>query len=212
MIATEKGEGHKMHCIQCGTELPDNARFCLKCGAQTYDPEETRVAKAQPKEVFRTDKDGDVERVLFTARPTLLFVKVGYAAAALGAVALVILLTLLGSMFTLFWIGLIGVPIGLALLLIPAFYHIKRNMVRYTITDSKLEIDEGFISRTTRNVPLSKIQDVTVSAGITQRLLGFGNLVIDNASEDGGKITLKNIDRPREKADILLNELRRLGR
>ena len=202
-----------MHCIQCGTELPDNARFCLKCGAQTYDPEETRVAKLQQqKEVFKKDKEGDIERVLFTARPTLLFVKIGYIAAALGAIALVILLTFLGSWILQPWIGIVGVPLGLALFLIPAFYHIKRNMVRYTITDSKLEIDEGFISRSTRNVPLSKIQDVTVSSGITQRLLGFGNLIIDNASEDGGKIILKNIDRPREKADKLLNELRRFGR
>ena len=56
-------------------------------------------------------------------------------------------------------------------------------MVRYTLTDSKVEIDTGLIARTTRNIPLTKIQDVTVSASIPQRLLGFGDLLIDNASE-----------------------------
>ena len=40
-------------------------------------------------------------------------------------------------------------PVGLrfpsrcALLLIPAFYHIKRNTIRYTLTDSKIEIDRA---------------------------------------------------------------------
>jgi uncharacterized membrane protein YdbT with pleckstrin-like domain len=116
----------------------------------------------------------------------------------------------LGTWLLIPCVGLfVGIPLGLALLLIPAFKHIKRNMIRYTVTDSKLEIDEGFISRTTRNVPLSKIQDVTVESGFTQRLLGFGNLMIDNASEEGGKIVIRNIDNPREKADLLLNELRK---
>jgi membrane protein YdbS with pleckstrin-like domain len=200
----------KMHCIQCGTTLPDNARFCLKCGAEVYDTEETRIAKQGKQYVERIDEDGDIERVIFVARPTLLFVKIGYVLAALGAIALVALLTFLGTWLLIPWVGLfVGIPLGLALLLIPAFKHIKRNLVRYTVTDSKLEIDEGFISRTTRNVPLSKIQDVTVESGFTQRLLGFGNLIIDNASEEGGKIIIRNIDKPREKADLLLNELRK---
>jgi len=44
-----------------------------------------------------------------------------------------------------------------------------------------------------RNIPLTKIQDVTVSASIPQRLLGFGDLLIDNASELGGTTVLHNI-------------------
>jgi membrane protein YdbS with pleckstrin-like domain len=82
----------------------------------------------------------------------------------------------------------ISIPLALALLLIPAYYHIRRNMVRYTVTDSKLQIDTGLIARTTKNIPLSKVQDVTVSASIPQRMMGFGDIIIDNASEIGGSI------------------------
>jgi uncharacterized membrane protein YdbT with pleckstrin-like domain len=106
----------------------------------------------------------------------------------------------------------IWLPFALALLLIPAYYHIKRNTVLYTLTDSKIEIDQGLIARTTRNIPLRNIQDVTVSTTIPQRLLGFGNLVIENASEVGGVTVLKNINDPRKHADMLLRELRRFGR
>jgi len=98
---------------------------------------------------------------------------------------------------------------ALALLLIPAYFHIKRNMVRYTLTDAKLEIDTGLVARTTRNIPLSKVQDVTVSASIPQRILGFGDIIVDNASEVGGTIVMDNISNPRHYADLLLRELRR---
>ena len=97
----------------------------------------------------------------------------------------------------------------MSLLLIPAYYHLRRNTVRYTVTDSKLEIDTGLIARTTRNIPLSKIQDVTVSASIPQRILGFGDIIVDNASEIGGTIVMRNVSNPRHYADLLLRELRR---
>jgi uncharacterized membrane protein YdbT with pleckstrin-like domain len=82
-------------------------------------------------------------------------------------------------------------------------------MVRYTLTDSKIEIDTGFISQTTRNLPLRNIQDVTVKTTVFQRLCGFGDLVIDNANETGGPTVLDNIPEPRRHMDMLLRELRR---
>src|SRR6185312_11391331 len=119
------------------------------------------------------------------------------------AIALVILLALIPIPVY------ISIPLALILLLVPAYYHLRRNMVRYTLTDAKIEIDTGLVARTTRNIPLAKIQDVTVSASIPQRLLGFGDLMIDNASELGGTTILHNISQPRHFADLLLRELRR---
>jgi uncharacterized membrane protein YdbT with pleckstrin-like domain len=151
----------------------------------------------------RESDDDELEEIIFTVRPTLIFIKLGYALAMLGAIAFVILLALIEVPVY------ISIPLALSLLLIPAYYHLKRNMVRYTLTDSKVEIDTGLIARTTRNIPLTKIQDVTVSASIPQRLLGFGDLLIDNASEVGGTTVLHNISQPRHHADLLLRELRR---
>ena len=159
--------------------------------------------------VRRTDVSIDDEHVIFTAHPTLVFIKIGYGLAALGSVLLIALLT--WGLGRLGWevSPLILIPLALALLLIPAFKHLKRNTLRYTLTDSKIEIDSGLISRTTRNLPLRNIQDVTVSSTVVQRLLRFGNVVIDNASETGGTTILKNIPDPRRHADLILRELRR---
>jgi hypothetical protein len=39
--------------------------------------------------------------------------------------------------------------------------------------------------------------------------MGFGDIIIDNASELGGSIVMHNIRSPRHYADLLLRELRR---
>ena len=194
-----------MQCTNCGSLLNPNSRYCDQCGAPASDAEETRIARPQTSVPARYDHDDDVESVIFTVRPTLLFIKLGYAAAVLGALLLTILLAMI-SFVNIPWY--FSLPVALSLLLIPAYKHLKRNMVRYTLTDSKIEIDYGLIARTTRNIPLAKIQDVTVSASIPQRILGFGDVVVDNASEVGGTTVLHNINDPRHYADLLLRELR----
>ncbi len=217
-------------CHNCGARLTQGARFCAACGAPSdmeqtryatdFASQETRAAAPRPRPVQqlpvepladrpparRVQPTDAEEQVVFTVRPTLLFIKIGYALAALGAVALVALLAWQP------WVNVpvyVSIPLALALLLIPAYKHLMRNTVRYTLTDSKIEMDRGLVSRTTRNIPLRNIQDVTVTSTIPQRLLRFGDLVIDNASETGGTTVLHNIPDPRRHADLLLRELRR---
>lgn len=191
-----------MTCPDCGSYVAPGVRFCSNCGAAANDPESTRIARLQSRALER-NSDDEMEHVVFTVRPTMIFVKAGYALAVIAGIALVFLLASIGLPAS------ISVPAALALLLIPAYYHIKRNMIRYTVTDAKLEIDTGLIARTTRNIPLSKVQDVTVAASIPQRLMGFGDIIVDNASEVGGTIVMHNIRSPRHYADLLLRELRR---
>ncbi|HYO63841.1 MAG TPA: PH domain-containing protein [Pyrinomonadaceae bacterium] len=225
-----------MHCMNCGRRLPPHARFCADCGTPTEsdetrlapDAEATRLAAPRPTPAPRPVQppaprpvtslaveppprpparaaEEDEEQVIFTARPTMLFVGAGYVAAALGAILLMALLGL--TQWDVPWY--IFVPAGLALLLIPAYYHLRRNLVRFTLTDSKLVIDRGLISRTTTNIPLRNIQNVTVSASVLQRLLRFGDVVIDDANEQAAPVLLDNIPDPRHHADLLLRQLRR---
>jgi membrane protein YdbS with pleckstrin-like domain len=215
------------HCTNCGEPLSPRARFCPACGVVAgpdvtlVASEETRVAPARPQAVVprpvrplselsrpeRRDVEEAAERVVFTVRPTLLFVKLGYALAALAGVLLIAAVAMLDAQNRIPLVVLI--PLALALLLIPAYYHLRRNMLRYTLTDAKIEIDEGFVSRTTRNIPLSKVQDVTVKATVLQRLLRFGDVTVDNSGAEGGVTVFRNIPDPRRHADLLLRELRR---
>jgi uncharacterized membrane protein YdbT with pleckstrin-like domain len=192
-----------MFCNKCGQENPDDAVYCKKCGTVLEAEEETRVAKRDVSAL----KGDDAPRI-FSIAPTLKFVYAGYAAAVLAAFLLVALLTIFVPGFT----PLIGVAVGVLLLLIPAYYHVRQKLVRYSLTDATIEIDRGLIARTTQNVPLRRIQDVTVSASLSQRLLGYGDITIDNASEDGGKVVLDDVDSPKKYADLILNQMRQLDK
>ncbi len=192
-----------MFCIRCGTNNSDEAVYCQKCGNLLESEEETRVARREDPEAA-----ADPEQQIFSVSPTLLFVKIGYALAVVGAFLVVAFFSVLFPAFP-WWVS---VPLGILLLLIPAFYHFRQKLIRYTLTDTTIEIDKGMFSRSTQNVPLRRVQDVTVSSTIMQRMFRFGDVLIDNASEDGGKIVLKNIDSPRKYADILLKQMRRLER
>jgi len=199
-----------MFCIKCGAKNTDEAVYCQKCGALLEAEQETRIARSVKIErADAHDAEAD-EKEIFSIRPTLMFVKIGYGLAILGALLLVGLMAAVYDILKIpTWISVL---IGLSLLLIPAFYHLKHKIVRYTLTDSKIEIDEGFISKTTRNVPLRTIQDVTVSATVPQRMLGFGNLIIENAGETNSQIVLKNINSPKKYADVLLKQMRLLNK
>lgn len=206
-----------MFCTKCGASNSERANYCQKCGNLLEIEEETRVvlpSKFPVKNEINSleEQQQQQERQIFSVSPTLKFVKFGYASAAFGALFLVALFAFFGQLTNIEIPAWLVVCAGLSLLLVPAFYHLKQKTVRYTLTDAKIEIDEGLISKTTRNVPLRSIQDVTVEASIPQRMLGFGNLIVDNAGEPGGKLVLRNIDAPKKHADALLKQMRRLNR
>lgn len=195
-----------MYCTKCGTNNSETANYCRKCGELIEAEDETQVAVRGSSEpaVVTGVIESEAEEPIFTIGPTLIFVKIGYVLAAFGALFLVAILSLVNVSA---WISIF---FGLLLFLIPAFYHAKAKLVKYSLTSSQIEVDSGLIGRTTRNIPLRRIQDVTVATSAIQRLLGFGDLVIDNASEEGGKIVLRNINSPKQHADLMLKQMRRL--
>jgi len=198
-----------MYCNNCGTANPDDAIYCKKCGSVIEAEDETRVAKRPGDSPSPRSAGGDdPENKIFAINPTLKFVALGYVGAVFAAFVLVVLLTILVPGF----VPLIGVILGLVLLLVPVYYHVRQKLVRYSLTDTTIEIDRGLISRTTQNIPLRRVQDVTVTSSLTQRMLGYGDITIDNASEDGGKVVLDNIDSPKRYAELILRQMRQLDR
>jgi membrane protein YdbS with pleckstrin-like domain len=215
-------------CSSCGAPADTEATRVASRGGQaspspdaarvrtSFDQEMTAVRQPEPVASLRREPQtpaprpsheaDEAERVIFSVRPTFLFIGIGYVLAAAAAVGLSILLAMFAGQYIS---APIAVLLTLPLLLIPAYKHLKRNTIKYTLTDSKIEIDQGFLARKTRNIPLRNIQDVTVSTTIPQRLFGFGDLVIENASEVGGQTLLDNIPQPRRHAELLLRELRR---
>lgn len=198
-----------MFCSKCGAKNSNEAVYCQKCGTLLEAEEETRIAL---KNFPAAGNDDEEEKRIFSIRPTLMFVKLGYILAIIGAFVLVGLFAAFGLITQISISSLLVVLLGLSLLLVPAYYHLKNKTVKYTLTDAKIEISKGLVSHTTRNMPLRAIQDVVVKSTVPQRLLGFGDIVIENATEDDEEVVLKNINSPKKYADILLKQMRRLNK
>jgi len=193
-----------MYCNKCGQTLPDGSRFCNGCGSRAISagiPSDGPVAVASYAD----------EHVIFTLRPTLIFVLIRYIVAALITIAAAALVGILSNRFSVLggWTAFF-IILGAAIIVFsnPIYSHILRKREVYTLTNHKLGMRYGIIAKIVRNIPLRNIQDVTVTASVWQRFLNLGDLEIDSASE-GGKIVLDDIHHPERYADQILAELRR---
>ncbi|MBZ5703167.1 MAG: PH domain-containing protein [Acidobacteriia bacterium] len=138
-------------------------------------------------------------------RPTMKFIYAGYA------VALLILAAALAATFHMQWPPWIPsswhpwLPWSPALLLLrPLQRHLRNRLTKMTILDDRLRYETGFLSKTTRTILISRIQDLTVHQRLAQRLFAVGDLSIETAGETS-RLTIPEIDRPQQIADHINN-------
>jgi uncharacterized membrane protein YdbT with pleckstrin-like domain len=62
----------------------------------------------------------------------------------------------------------------------------------FVVTDRRVLVRTGVLARTGRDVPLSRINDITFSHTFLERLLGCGTLVVESAGERG-QVTLSEV-------------------
>ncbi|MBI4467719.1 MAG: PH domain-containing protein [Acidobacteria bacterium] len=189
-----------MRCPACGQENPAESRFCNRCGSDLVP---TLATSAQAGPV------APVEEILFVIRPAFFFVGLRYLIAVLTASAAAWAYATWIDRYPdaeLPWWGMLGIT---SLLFLPAVIaHVQRSREVYTLTNHKIEFTYGILSKIRRNIPLNKVQDVTVTRSFGERLLGLGDILIDSAAVTG-KIPLRNIREPEMHADVILRQIQR---
>ena len=142
------------------------------------------------------------EEHLFTIRPAFHKVAVAYALAGLLTIVATILIAFVGGTF-----GKVGLA-ALFFFALPMYRHLQRNHTHYTLSTSRLELEQGIIAKSTQHLALRHINNVAVNQSVGERLLGVGNVLIDSAGA-ADKIALKGIRNPRDCADRILAQLQR---
>jgi putative membrane protein len=99
--------------------------------------------------------------------------------------------------------------VPLVLLIAPIKAHIQKMTVTLKFHEDHLTMETGLFSRTRRTVDTAKIQDVTVRQSFGQRLVGVGDLVLEDSGETGG-MSMPGIDRPRQIADEITASSKRV--
>jgi membrane protein YdbS with pleckstrin-like domain len=138
-----------------------------------------------------------VDRQRFQFHPSSLSALPVFGA-GLGGLAL-LLIPLLISPKAPGWAAILPV----FLLAWPAIRWMRRQFTKAIITGDHLRYEVGIASRSTRNIQMSKIQDVRVDQTAVQRLLDIGNLSIETAGETS-RLTLLNVDKPQALADEIM--------
>lgn len=131
-------------------------------------------------------------------RSTLKFVRAG--AIALAFIAVVAWGCLLAVPGTRLWMPIAAT----ALLLWPLAKWIPIHFNVTTLSGGRLTSESGTLSKSTRTLVLSSVQDVGVQQSIVQRIMGVGDIWIETAGASS-RVVLSNIDDPRKVADLILD-------
>jgi membrane protein YdbS with pleckstrin-like domain len=132
-------------------------------------------------------------------RPSLKFVKLSYVFCLVLAVAIAVYLQVAKPDQYFVWMFLVP---GFFLVM-TAIRHIKLRLVKLEILGDHLRYQAGFLSKSTRTVDLSKVQDVRVDQTLGQRMAKIGDLSLETAGQ-GSRISIQSIDNPQEAADHIL--------
>jgi uncharacterized membrane protein YdbT with pleckstrin-like domain len=62
---------------------------------------------------------------------------------------------------------------------------LRWRTTRYVVTSRRVVVRTGVVSRNGRDVPLTRVNDVSFSHSVVERLFGSGTLVIESAGERG---------------------------
>jgi len=97
------------------------------------------------------------------------------------------------------------VGVGLAVFAYQAAYY---RRFEYELTDDSFDIRSGVVSRTRREIPLSRVQNVDISRNVLQRMLGIAEVRLETAGGAETEAGLKFVDA--DEARRLQEELGRL--
>jgi len=85
--------------------------------------------------------------------------------------------------------------------------RIRASADEYVITNRRVIRKFGLIAREVEQAPLEKIQDITIRQSVPARLLGYGTVVLETASETG-RIVFPRIAAPESLRTALWGEVR----
>jgi uncharacterized membrane protein YdbT with pleckstrin-like domain len=86
--------------------------------------------------------------------------------------------------------------VGVALTVLVGF--IKRIATDYVITDRRLHIKRGIISRTIQETRLVRVQNVNYNQGVLDRILQIGDVDFDTAAGDDYNFVFAGVAQPEE--------------
>jgi len=119
------------------------------------------------------------------------------------AVSLVILtlLPISGELRLLLMLGVVLVGLGIFNL-----YYWGWRSHEYVLTDQRVILNEGIISKFSRSIAIDRIQDLTTYQGLWGRTWGFGDIELESAGREGAEM-LSTVPRPQQLRNAIFGQI-----
>jgi uncharacterized membrane protein YdbT with pleckstrin-like domain len=119
------------------------------------------------------------------------------------AIALVILalLPISGELRLLLMLGAVLVGLGVLNL-----YYWRWRAHEYVLTDQRVILNEGIVSKFSRSIAIDRIQDLTTFQGLWGRTWGFGDIELETAGREGAEL-LSTVPRPQQLRNAIFSQI-----
>jgi uncharacterized membrane protein YdbT with pleckstrin-like domain len=138
----------------------------------------------------------DGERIIFEGHPSWRALLSFYLQALLSVAVLAGLLALITAISDEIKWGLVAavVVVGAALVVLVGF--IRRIATVYTITNQRLRIKRGILSKRIQQTRIDRVQNVNTEQTVIDRLLRVGTVDFDTAGTDDSDFTFAGVSSP----------------
>jgi membrane protein YdbS with pleckstrin-like domain len=188
-----------MKCVACGAAVPDDSAFCPKCGQRvaggagvakntvTTPAERMRQAAASAGGAPTTSEERELWRGGFSPKAM-----VGYwIFAGLLTLAAVVACVLLPEPMTWTVAGIAVVAIWLSMIV---YYFYLRLSIDYRLTTQRLIFRRGILHQVTDRTEVIDIDDVQVTQGLVERMLGVGTIKLLSSDTSDPSLLMRGID------------------
>ena len=138
------------------------------------------------------------ERVIFEGHPSWRAILAFYAKGLLISIAVGIVVALATQVFGDGNNGLVFVVVLVALALTVLIGFLKRVATVYTITDRRLHIKRGIISREVQETRLERVQNVNYNQSLFQRAVQVGDVDFDTAGSGDYSFSFDGVADPEQ--------------
>jgi uncharacterized membrane protein YdbT with pleckstrin-like domain len=119
----------------------------------------------------------------------------------LVALAIVILVPITGELKLFF-----GLAAGLFGAIVINVYYWAWRAHEYVLTDQRVILNEGLLSKFSRSIAIDRIQDLTTFQGVWGRALRFGDIEVESAGRESAEV-LNTVPHPQQLRNAIFAQM-----
>ncbi len=144
------------------------------------------------------------ERILVSSSRHWVVLLRPFATTILAAAVSLVILSLLPLAGELRLLLMLGVALaGIAVL---NLYYWGWRAHEYVLTDQRVILNEGIVSKFSRSIAIDRIQDLTTFQGLWGRTWGFGDIELESAGREGAEL-LSTVPRPQQLRNAIFAQI-----